>query len=72
MVINPQVQNEWSDGMGPNPQMAIQNATWQLNESYKRSHNGNPIPPTIPIYTSALYTGNTPNSVPIRLELWKE
>lgn len=72
VVINPQVQNEWSDGMGPNPQMAIQNATWQLNESYKRSHNGNPIPPTIPIYTSALYTGNTPNSVPIRLELWKE
>ena len=72
VVINPQIQNEWSATMGPNPEIAIQNAIWQLNETYKRSHNNNPIPSTIPIYTSALYTGNTPNSVPVRLELWKQ
>jgi len=72
VVINPQIQNEWSSGMGSNPQIAILNATSNLNDTYKRLHNGNPIPSTLKIYTSAIYTGNTPNAVTVRLDLWKQ
>ncbi|MCC7550124.1 MAG: hypothetical protein KO316_01330 [Methanobacterium sp.] len=62
-VINPQIQNEWSAGMGSTPDEAMENATAQLLQKY---------PNATDIHTSALFAGNTPNSVTVRLELWKQ
>lgn len=71
-VITPQIQNEWSDAPGSNPEWAMANAVFNLNETYKRSHNNQSIPQDFEIHTSALFAGNLPNSVTVRLELWKQ
>lgn len=65
VVVNPQILNEWSAGMGSTPQEAMLNATGEL----KRLHPG---VQDAAIRTSALFAGNLPNSVPVRLELWKQ
>jgi hypothetical protein len=62
-VINPQFLNAWSDGMGLTPEDAIQNATANLLAKYPGAQN---------IHTSALYTGEAPNAVTVRLDLWKQ
>lgn len=62
-VINPQIQNEWSTGMGSTAEEAMQNATANLLNKYPKAQN---------IHTSALYAGNTPNAVTVRLELWNQ
>jgi len=62
-VINPQIQNEWSAGMGSTPEEAMQNATERLLLKYPNAQG---------IQTSALFAGNTPNAVTVRLELWKQ
>ncbi len=62
-VINPQIQNEWSAGMGRNPQDAMANATAILLQKYPGINPDD-------VHTSALFAGNTPNAVTIRLKLW--
>jgi hypothetical protein len=62
-VINPQIQNEWSTGMGSTAEEAMANATANLLSKYPKAEN---------IHTSALYAGNTPNAVTVRLELWNQ
>ncbi|MBI5460403.1 hypothetical protein [Methanobacterium sp.] len=62
-VINPQIQNEWSTGMGSTAEEAMQNATANLLDKYPGAQN---------IHTSALFAGNTPNSVTVRLDLWNQ
>jgi len=62
-VINPQIQNEWSTGMGSTAEEAMANATANLLKKY---------PNATDIHTSALYAGNTPNAVTVRLELWNQ
>lgn len=62
-VINPQIQNEWSTGMGISADEAMQNATANLLDKYPEAQN---------IHTSALYAGKAPNAVTVRLELWKQ
>lgn len=64
-VINPQIQNEWSAGMGRNPQDAMANATAILLQKYPGINPDD-------VHTSALFAGNTPNAVTIRLKLWKQ
>jgi len=62
-VINPQIQNAWSDGMGVSPESAMYNATENLKRIYS-------LPDNTTIYTSALFAGNSPNAVTVRLKLW--
>jgi len=62
-VINPQIQNEWSTGMGSTAEEAMQNATANLLNKYPKAQN---------IHTSALYAGNVPNAVTVRLDLWNQ
>lgn len=64
-VINPQIQNEWSAGMGATPQAAMDNATAILLQKY-------PEVDPADIHTSALFAGNVPNAVTVRLDLWKQ
>lgn len=63
VVINPQIQNEWSTGMGLTPEEAMQNATSNLLNKY---------PNATEIHTSAIYAGDLPNAVTVRLDLWKQ
>jgi hypothetical protein len=64
-VINPQIQNEWSAGMGATPQAAMDNATAILLQKY-------PEVDPADIHTSALFAANVPNAVTVRLDLWKQ
>lgn len=62
-VINPQIMNVWSSDWGTTPEEAMQNATDNLLDKY---------PNATDIHTSALYVGDMPNAVTVRLDLWKQ
>ncbi len=64
VVITPSIQNEWSDAMGPDAQTAMENATANLLLKFPGVDPQN-------IHTSALYAGDVPNAVTVRLDLWK-
>ena len=69
-VIYPKfLQNSWSSGFASTADEAKENARQNLINTL--SSYGISINPSL-IKTEAIYTGDTPNSIPVRLDLWQE
>lgn len=68
-ILYPQfLQNAWASAFASTPNAAKQAATADLMQNLTSEGI---TPDTSLIKTEALYTGDLPNSIPIRLELWK-
>jgi hypothetical protein len=69
-IIYPKfLENQWSEGFNSTPDGAKLNATQNLENFFS---NNNITYDASLIKTELIYVGDTPNAVPIRLELWKE
>jgi hypothetical protein len=69
-VIYPKfLQNSWSSGFANTAEEAKENARQNLINTLLSY--GISINPSL-IKTEAIYTGDTPNSIPVRLDLWQE
>jgi len=65
-VLYPEfLRNVWADAYESTPQEAMRLARYDLADQLGLDRNDPAIK------TEALYTGNLPNQVPVRLELWK-
>ena len=70
-IIYPKfLQNVWSDGFAPDPETAKNAAKQKLKETLQTE--GYNITDISQIKTEAIYTGDMPNAIPVRLELWKQ
>ena len=69
-IIYPKfLQNAWSSGFASTADEAKTNANNTLQNILNNSHiSYNPAL----IKTEAIYTGDTPSAIPVRLELWKQ
>lgn len=68
-ILYPQfLANEWADALTNDPETAKQQAKDKLIAEL--ASMGITVDPSL-IKTEALYTGNAPNSIPVRLDLWK-
>jgi hypothetical protein len=70
-VIYPEfLENVWATGFASTPQQAAQNAITNLTSVL--GGFGYNITNTSAIRTSSLYTGDVPNAIPVRLDLWTQ
>ena len=70
-VIYPKfLQNVWATGYANTPQLASQNAVTNLLSTLSDSGYTN-IDPSL-IKNTTLYSGDVPNAVPVRLDLWTQ
>lgn len=69
-IIYPKfLQNSWSDGFATTAQAAKDNATQKLINSLTPFNIT--VNPSL-IKTEAIYTGDNPNAISVRLDLWKQ
>jgi hypothetical protein len=70
-IIYPEfLENVWATGFASTPQQAAQNAVTNLTSVL--GGFGYNITNTSAIRTSSLYTGDVPNAIPVRLDLWTQ
>jgi hypothetical protein len=69
-VIYPKfLQNVWATGFASTPQQASLNAVTNLENSLNAA--GYSYDPSL-IKNNSLYTGDVPNAIPVRLDLWEQ
>lgn len=69
-IIYPKfLSNLWNSSYSSDPTIAQNNARYDLSKFLNQTF-GRPIDPS-PIKTEAIFTGDLPTSIPVRLELWR-
>ena len=69
-IIYPKfLANVWATGYANNPSDAAINAATNLNSTLRAA--GYTVDPTL-VRTTTLYTGDVPNAIPVRLDLWTQ
>ena len=71
-VLYPQfLQNEWATGYASTPDVAKNNSYNNLTSILDQTFGQGKYDTSL-IKTEAIYSGDVPNAIPIRLELWKQ
>ncbi|MBI5680745.1 MAG: hypothetical protein HZC47_07635 [Methanobacterium sp.] len=72
-VIYPKfLENVWKEVWGTNAAYAEQQALIELNNTLNRAFNNGSFDYGPYIKTEAIYAGDLPNAIPVRLELWRK